>query len=144
MPNINAFQPVVHKKKIFEDFSKLSLFCPLLGPKRGQPLYLNKSEFTSPKHVSYQVWLKLALWFLRRSRLKKKVDAGRTDGGRRTPDAGRRTLRHGISSHGLRPDELINTKLHTCFHIAPHTALVYYEEGFNSTFVLVLSFLTTN
>jgi len=41
------------------------------------PLYLNKSEFPSPKHVSYQVWLKLAWWFLRRSRLKKKVDAGR-------------------------------------------------------------------
>jgi len=38
--------------------------------------------------VSYQVWLKLAWWFLRRSRLKKKVDAGRTDG-RRTTDAGR-------------------------------------------------------
>jgi len=35
---------------------------------------------------------------LRRSHLKEKVDAGRTDG--------RRTLRHGISSHGLRPGEL--------------------------------------
>jgi len=33
-----------------------------------------------------------------RSRLKEKVDAGRTNG--------RRTLRHGISSHGLRPGEL--------------------------------------
>jgi len=59
MPNINAFRPVVHEK-IFEDLSKFSLFCPLLGPKGGQPLYMNKSESPSPKHVSYQVWLKLA------------------------------------------------------------------------------------
>jgi len=60
MPNINAFRPVVHEKKIFEDLSKFSLFCPLLGSKMGQPLYLNKSESPSPKHVSCQVWLKLA------------------------------------------------------------------------------------
>jgi len=98
MPNVNAFRPVVHEKKIFEDLSKLSLLCPLLGPKRGQPLYLNKSDSPSSKHVSYQLWLKLAKWFLRRSRLKEKVDA------RRTTD--RRTLRHGISSHGLWPGEL--------------------------------------
>jgi len=48
MPNINAFRPVVHQKKIFEDLSKFSLFFPLLGPKGGQPLYLNKSESPSP------------------------------------------------------------------------------------------------
>jgi len=47
--------PVVHEK-IFEDLSTFSLFCP----KRGQPLYLNKSESPSSKHVSCQVWLKLA------------------------------------------------------------------------------------
>jgi len=46
---------------------------------KGQPLYLNKSESPSPKHVSHQVWLKLVNWFLRRSRLKEKTD-------RRTPD----------------------------------------------------------
>jgi len=40
MLNINAFGPVVHEKKIFEDSSKCSLFCPLLGPKRGRPYYL--------------------------------------------------------------------------------------------------------
>jgi len=78
MPNIKAFQPVVHEKKMFEDLTKFSLFCPLLGPKGGQPLYLNKSEFPYAKHVSYQVWLKLAMWFLRRSRLKEKADVGRT------------------------------------------------------------------
>jgi len=37
MPNIKAFWSVVHEKKIFEDLTKFSL----LGPKRGQPLYLN-------------------------------------------------------------------------------------------------------
>jgi len=51
MPNINAFRAVVHEK-IFEDLPNFSLFCLLLGPKRGQPLYLNKSESLSPKHVS--------------------------------------------------------------------------------------------
>jgi len=48
MLNINAFRPVVHEKKIFEELSKFSFFCPLLGPKKGQPLYLNKSESPSP------------------------------------------------------------------------------------------------
>jgi len=47
MLNINAFWPVIHEKKIFEDSTKLSLFYPLLGPKRGRPLYLKKSEFPS-------------------------------------------------------------------------------------------------
>jgi len=35
-------------QKFFEDLSKFSLFCPLLGPKRGQPVY----KSPSPKHVS--------------------------------------------------------------------------------------------
>jgi len=40
MPNINAFWPVVHEKKIFEDLTKFSLFCPLLSAKRGPaPLF---------------------------------------------------------------------------------------------------------
>jgi len=82
MPNIKAFWPVVHEK-IFEHLTKFSLFCPLLEPKGGQPLYLNKFESPSPKHVSHQVWLKLAKWFLRRIRLKEKVNR-RTD--ERTPD----------------------------------------------------------
>jgi len=50
---------LVHEKKIFEDLSKFSLFCPLLGPKRGQPIYLNISESSSPRHIFCQVWLKL-------------------------------------------------------------------------------------
>jgi len=65
MPNINVFPTSGHEKKIFEDLSKYFLFCPLLDPKRGQPLYLNKSESPYPKHVSCKVWLKLAQWFLR-------------------------------------------------------------------------------
>jgi len=52
MPNIKAFRPVVHEKKIFEDLTKFSLFWPLLGPKRRQLLYLNKSESPSPNHLS--------------------------------------------------------------------------------------------
>jgi len=60
MLNIKAFRPVVHEKKIFEVLTKCSLLCPLLDPKRGQPLYLNKSEFQSPNHISHQGWLKLA------------------------------------------------------------------------------------
>jgi len=40
---------VVQEKKIFEDLTKVSLFCPLLGPKRGQPLYSNLNPF--PKHI---------------------------------------------------------------------------------------------
>jgi len=41
MLNVNAFRPVVHEK-IVEDLSKYALFCPLLGPKRGQPLYFEQ------------------------------------------------------------------------------------------------------
>jgi len=84
MPNINAFRPVVYEKKIFEDLKEISLFFPLLGPKRGQLFYLNKSETPFPNHVSHQVWLKLAKWFLRRNRLKGKVNRRtnrRTDAG---------------------------------------------------------------
>jgi len=51
---------VVHEKKIFEDLTQVSLYCPLLGPERDQPLFMNKSEFPYPNHVSHQVWLKLA------------------------------------------------------------------------------------
>jgi len=50
-------------------------------PLSSQPHDLNKSESTPVKNVSYQVWKKLTL-------------------------DRRRTLCHGISSHGLWPDEL--------------------------------------
>jgi len=54
MQNINAFRPVVHEENIFKDFYYVNL-C-----KKSQPLYLNKLNPHPPKHVSFQVWLKLA------------------------------------------------------------------------------------
>jgi len=65
-PSLVEIGQVVHEKKMFEDLTKFSLFCPLLGLKRGQPLFMHKSESPSLKHVSHQVWLKLAMWFVRR------------------------------------------------------------------------------
>jgi len=59
-----------------EGLSKLCLLCPLLGPKRGQPLYLNKSESPIPQACFLPCLVEIHLeWFLR-SRLKEKVDAG--------------------------------------------------------------------
>jgi len=52
MPNINAFEAVVHEKK--KDLSKFPPFWPW----RGQPLDLNKSESQFPRDASYQIWLK--------------------------------------------------------------------------------------
>jgi len=64
---------VVHEK-IFEDLSTLSFFAPYWASKGASPfIWTNLSP--SPKHLSYQVWLKLAYWFLRRSHLKEKVNA---------------------------------------------------------------------
>jgi len=65
--------------KRFFKINKIFLILPLIGPAR----HLNKSESPSPNHVSHQVWLKLAKWFVRRSCLKEKVNR-RMD--RRTPD----------------------------------------------------------
>jgi len=75
MPNINAFRPVIHGTTIYQNFP---YFAPYWAQKGASPLYLNKSESPCSKYVSYQLWLKLAWWFLRRSRLKEKVDDGQT------------------------------------------------------------------
>jgi len=48
-----------HEKKSFEDLLKISLFYPVLSHKRGQPFYVKKIWIPVPKHVSYQMWLKL-------------------------------------------------------------------------------------
>jgi len=48
----NKYQCVLASCSWEDDLSKVSLLCPLLGSKRGQPLYLNKSESSSPNHVS--------------------------------------------------------------------------------------------
>jgi len=42
MPNINAFQAVVHEKRIFKDLSKIApLFTPDMTPQGASPLNLN-------------------------------------------------------------------------------------------------------
>jgi len=79
MPNINAFEEVVHEKKIFKYLSKFPNFWPLKWPLGGQPLDFNKSESPFPRDASHQIWLKLTKWFWRRSRLKEKVDGRTTD-----------------------------------------------------------------
>jgi len=56
-------------------------------------------------------------WFLRRSHLKEKVDAGRTMDGQRT-------LHHSISSHDLQPGEL-KTILYQKIYILVHLWLMY-------------------
>jgi len=63
---------------------------------------------------------------LRRSRLKEKVEAGRTDDGRRTP-------RHGISYHGLRPGELKTTYILHVFD----TSLTIYSHIEDLRFIII-------
>jgi len=43
MPNVNAFEAVVHEK-IFKDLLKFPPCCPLKWLPKGQPLDFNKSE----------------------------------------------------------------------------------------------------
>jgi len=70
MQNINAFRQVVHGKKIFKIHQHFSYFSPYWAPKGARPFYLNKYDSPSPKHVSHQVWLKLAKQIMRRKYLK--------------------------------------------------------------------------
>jgi len=49
MPNTNAFEHVVHEKKIFKDLSNFPTFWPL---------HFNKSESPFPRDAFYQIWLK--------------------------------------------------------------------------------------
>jgi len=44
MLNTNAFWLVIHENKVFEILSNVFLFCPLLGPKRGQTLYFEQIQ----------------------------------------------------------------------------------------------------
>jgi hypothetical protein len=55
------------------------LFCNYLPLEKGDPLYLNKLESPPPRDDLCQVWVKLALWFWRRSRKCKSLQ---TDGQR--------------------------------------------------------------
>jgi len=54
MPNINAFQLVVHEKKIFKGFCYINLYkiCPLRAwPFETHGLYLNKLESPAPNNA---------------------------------------------------------------------------------------------
>jgi hypothetical protein len=51
---------------------------------KGNPLHLNNLESPSPKDDLYQVWLKFAQWFWRRSRKCKSLQTDRWTGGRQT------------------------------------------------------------
>jgi hypothetical protein len=42
------------------------IFCDYLPFEKELAFYFNKFEFSSSKDNSYQVWLKLAHWFLKR------------------------------------------------------------------------------
>jgi len=75
MLNINVFGSVVHEKKIVF----IHLFLLLKGPKKSQFLYLNKYCSPNPTDASYQLWIKLAHWFLRRRCLHGKVDRRTTN-----------------------------------------------------------------
>ena len=62
--NLIEIGPVVLEKKIFFNISDF---------------LLNKREFPSPKDASYQVWLKLAQWFWRRSWKCKSLNSQTMD-----------------------------------------------------------------
>ena len=54
-----------------DDFWSLSIYFNYYLPlEKGMAPHLNKHDFPSPKDALCQVWLKLALWFLRRRFLK--------------------------------------------------------------------------
>ena len=52
--------------RFFNFINVFLLFHNYLPLEKGRALYLNKLESPSPKKALCQVWLKLALWFLRR------------------------------------------------------------------------------
>jgi hypothetical protein len=54
-------------KTFFNDLTKVLHFRDYLPFEEDLALYLNNVEFRLPKDDSYQVWLKLACWFWRKS-----------------------------------------------------------------------------
>jgi hypothetical protein len=79
MPSLIVIGLLVLEKKILKMFSVFLLFCDYLSLEKGNPLHLNNLESPSPKDDLFQVWLKLAQWFWRRSRKCKSL---RTEGRR--------------------------------------------------------------
>jgi len=49
MPNINAFRPMVHKKKMFIN---IFLILPLIGLQKGPTTLFEQIRIPIPKHVS--------------------------------------------------------------------------------------------
>ena len=78
VPSLIEFGPVVLKIFFFK-FQCFLLFRYHLPLGKGDPLHLHKFELSSPKDDLYQVWLKLAQWFRRRS---GKCKCLQTDGQR--------------------------------------------------------------
>jgi len=67
MKQVKNKRPMVHEK-IFEDLSKFSLFCPLLG----QPLYSDKSESQSPQACFLPTLIAIGLVVLEKKLFKGK------------------------------------------------------------------------
>ena len=78
------------RRRFLKFVNIFSLFPYYLPLEKGVALHLNKFESPLPKDALCQVWLKLAQWFLRRSRKYEKFTDGRTD---RQTDNGRQAIR---------------------------------------------------
>jgi len=68
MSHIKAFRPVVHEKflKIYQHFPYFALYWA----SKGASPFIWTIWIPIAKHVSHQVWLKLAMQFMRRRFLK--------------------------------------------------------------------------
>ena len=58
----------LRKRRFLNFVNVFSLFRNYLPFEKGRAIHLNKFESPSPKDALCEVWLKLAQWFLRRSR----------------------------------------------------------------------------
>ena len=84
VPSFVEIGLLVLKKKIFKYFNVCSLFRDYLPLEKNGARHFNNLESSLPKDALYQVWLKLAQWFLRRRWKCEKFTDGRTD--RQTTD----------------------------------------------------------
>ena len=67
------------RRRFLKFVNIFSLFPYYLPLEKGVALHLNKLKSPSPKDALCQVWLKLALWFLRRSQKYEKFTDRWTD-----------------------------------------------------------------
>ena len=72
--------PLGLKKKIIKDCQCIFAISSLSPLEKCMTLHLNRLESPSPKDTLCQIWLKLALWFLRRWNYEKFTDRRRDDG----------------------------------------------------------------